>query len=512
MNEGTCVSESRRNQSSATVLSQATLSRLPDDVARARYDRTALTPGIVHIGVGHFHRAHQALAIDRLLELGLARDWAICGAGIMSDAERMASIMREQDCLYTLVEKDNDGSTHARVIGSIIDYIDGVADPEALIERLANEQTRIVTLTITEGGYNFDQTTGEFLEDDSAICADLQPGASPVTVFGFVIEALARRRSRGIPGFTILSCDNIQHNGDVAARAFLRFAELMDSDLASWMRDHVSFPNSMVDRITPGTTEQDVVDVEMLIGMRDAWPVVSEPFFQWVVEDTFPYGRPPLEEVGVQMVADVEPYEEMKIRILNGGHQVLCYFGFLSGFTYVHEAAADPAVGALMAAYMRTEALPTLHPVADIDFNDYVASGVRRFQNPAIKDTLARICAFTSDRIPKFLLPVVRDQLRSGGRIELSAGAVASWARYAEGVDETGEPIEIVDQLADDLIPLARRQRHDPLAFLSNRAVFGDLVDDERFRAAYLAALESLLTQGARTTTRTLLAALPATS
>jgi len=486
-------------------LAERNLALLSDDVERPHYVRSTLTPGIVHIGVGHFHRAHQALAIDRLLELGLAQDWAICGAGIMPDGERMADVMREQECLYTLVEKDNDGSTRARVIGSIVDYIDGNADPQALIERLAHEHTRIVTLTVTEGGYNFDQTTGEFLEDDPVIRADLQPGSSPVTVFGFVTEALARRRSRGLPGFTILSCDNIQHNGDVAARSFVRFAELADTDLAAWMREHVSFPNSMVDRITPGTTGQDIADVQMQIGLHDAWPVVAEPFFQWVVEDSFPYGRPPLEEVGVQMVADVEPYEEMKIRVLNGGHQVLGYFGFLSGFTYVHEAASDPAVGELMAAYMRTEALPTLQPVPGTDLSEYVASAIRRFQNPAIQDTLARICSFTSDRIPKFLLPVVRDQLRSGGPIALSAGAVASWARYAEGFDEAGTPFEIDDQLATELIQLARSQRDDPLAFLSNRMIFGDLVEDERFTSAYLRALESLVAQGAQATARSLL-------
>lgn len=494
------------------VLSQATLGDLPGDVGRPGYDRSAVTPGIVHIGVGHFHRSHQALVIDRLLALGLAQDWAICGAGIMPADGRMAAVMRDQDCLYTLVEKDNDGSTQSRVIGSIVDYIDGRADPEALVERLADERTRIVTLTITEGGYNFDQTTGEFIEDEPRVLADLssgESGAPPVTVFGFVTEALSRRRARGLAPFTVLSCDNIQHNGVVAARVFLRFAELKDPDLATWMREHVRFPNSMVDRITPGTTAENIADVERHLGVHDAWPVVCEPFFQWVVEDDFPLGRPPFEEVGVQMVADVDPYEAMKIRILNGGHQVLCYFGFLSGHTYVHEAAADPAVGGLMAAYMQTEAVPTLRPVPGVDLAEYVRSGVHRFQNPAIKDTLARICALTSDRIPKFLIPVVRDQLRAGGRIELSAGAIASWARYAEGVDESGNPIEVVDELADVLIPIALTQRENPRAFLENRAVFGDLVDDDRFRTAYLAALESLFDRGAHATAAALLADVP---
>ncbi len=491
-------------------LKQSTLEDLPPNVARPKYDRATLTQGIVHIGVGHFHRAHQALAIDRLLNKGLARDWAICGTGIMASDNRMAEVMHKQDCLYTLIEKYNDGSTKARVIGSIVDYISGWKDPEALLARLASPTTRIVTLTITEGGYNFDQNTGGFIEGNPDVLADLMPGALPVTVFGFVVEALRRRRDHGIPPFTILSCDNIQHNGDVASRMFRRFAELKDPGLAAWITKNVRFPNSMVDRITPGTMEQDIDDVESLIGLHDEWPVVAEPFFQWVIEDTFTMGRPPFEEAGVQMVDRVEPYEAMKIRILNGGHQTLAYFGSLSGHTYVHEAALDPLIGALLQAYMQTEAVPTLQPVPDVDLDEYVLSGIHRFQNPTIKDPLSRICAYTSDRIPKFLLPVVVDQLRTGGSIVLSAAVVASWARYAEGSDELGNSINVVDQLVDELVPIARSQRENRLAFIENRSLFGDLVENQRFRDSYLAALESLIDKGARETVAGLLAEAPA--
>ena len=481
-------------------LKQETLANLPPAVSKPSYNRTAVKKGIVHIGVGHFHRSHQALAIDRLLNKGLASDWAICGAGIMPSDDRMAKVMLEQDCLYTLVEKDNDGSMQTRVIGSIVEYIAGKKDPEFLLQKLANPETRIVTLTITEGGYNFDQTTGEFIDNNPDVLADLMPGATPVTVFGFVVEALRRRRDSGFPPFTILSCDNIQHNGDVASRMFRRFAELKDPGLAAWIKDNVRFPNSMVDRITPATLDQDIEAVESLIGLHDEWPVIAEPFFQWVIEDNFSMGRPPFEEAGVQMVDDVEPYEAMKIRILNGGHQTLAYFGFLGGHTYVHEAASDPLIGGLLKSYMQTEAVPTLKPVPGVDLQEYVLSGVRRFQNPTIKDPLSRICAFTSDRIPKFLLPVVTDQLRMDGSIVLCAAVVASWARYAEGSDEAGKPIDVVDQLAEELVPIAQSQRANRLAFIENRALFGDLVDNERFREHYLSALDSLIETGANRT------------
>lgn len=486
------------------LLSDATVQGLPLTVARPTYDRSKLKAGIVHIGVGHFHRSHQALAMDRLFSKGLALDWAICGAGIMPNDQRMLRVMSAQDCLYTLVQKNSDGTVDARVIGSIVDYLYGPDDPEALVEKLSSPDTKIVSLTITEGGYNFDQVTGEFIESNPDVQADLAPGSLPRTVFGYVTEALSRRRARGIPAFTVLSCDNIQQNGEVTSRVFRAFAALRDPALASWITEFVRFPNSMVDRITPGTTEQDVDDVASLIGMRDGWPVVAEPFFQWVVEDTFTMGRPPYEEADVQMVVDVEPYEVMKIRLLNGGHQTLAYFGLLSGHTYVHEAASDPVLERLLRMYMELEAVPTLPPVPGVDVAQYVDSGIRRFQNPEIKDTLSRICAYTSDRIPKFLLPVVFHQLKTGGPIQLSAAVVASWARYAEGLDEDGNPIEVVDQLLDEITAAAGAQRARPLAFIENRNLFGNLVEDERFRNAYLTALNSIFERGAHQTVSTL--------
>ena len=464
------------------------------------YDRSMVTTGIVHFGVGGFHRAHQAMVIDELMNEGKALDWGICGVGVLPVDARMKHVMESQDCLYTLVEKHADGSRSARVIGSIVEYLFAPDDPEAVIEKLASRATRIVSLTVTEGGYNFNQQTGEFDETNPGVVADLVENAAPSTVFGLVVEALIRRKGRGIPPFTIMSCDNIQGNGDVARKMFSAFAELRDPAVAEWMRRSVAFPNSMVDRITPVTTTDDIAEIAARFDIHDQWPVVCEPFFQWVVEDNFPQGRPPLEEARVQVVEDVEPYELMKLRLLNASHQGMCYFGYLSGYRYAHEAAADPAIAAFLLGYMDDEATPTLKPVPGIDLDGYKRTLIERFANPEVRDTLARLCAESSDRIPKWLVPVIREQLATGGEIVRSAAIVASWARYAEGVDELGEPIDVVDRLKDTLVPLAQSQHQHPLAFISNESLFGSLAREPRFVAAYEHALLSLFTHGAHAT------------
>ena len=314
------------------------------------------------------------------------------------------------------------------------------------------------------------------------------------------VEALARRRDRGVPPFTVMSCDNIPGNGSVARRSFAAFAALRDPELADWVRTAVSFPDSMVDRITPVTTDADREEVSRRYGVEDRWPVVCEPFTQWVLEDAFGHGRPPWEDAGVQLVEDVEPYELMKLRLLNASHQALCYFGHLAGYRLVHEVAQDPLFADFLLAYMTDEGSPTLPPVPGIDLDAYRRELVARFSNDQVKDTVARLCAESSDRIPTWLLPVVRENLAAGRPVRLSAAVVASWARYAEGVDEQGEPIEVVDRLREPLMRAAARHREDPLAFLRDRSLFGDLVDEPRFVEAYTAALEALHRVGARAT------------
>lgn len=451
------------------------------DIPVPTYDRCQIGIGIAHFGVGGFHRAHQAMYIDRLLNAGLARDWGICGVGVLPGDQQMRDALRDQDHLYTLILKRPDGTREPRVIGSLVDFRYAPEDPDAVIELLADPATRIISLTITEGGY--------------------QPPLS--AVFGLVAEGCDRRRGRGLPSPTIVSCDNIVGNGDVARHAFTSYAERINPELAQWMRETTRFPNSMVDRITPVTTPDVAQRLEAEYGVRDARPVVAEPFAMWALEDDFADGRPPLDRAGVQLVDDVAPYEAMKLRLLNAGHQGLCYFGYLSGYRLVHEAAQDPEIAEFLVRYLDSEAMPTLTPIPGLA--EFRGELLPRFANTHVRDTIARLCADSSDRIPKWLLPVVHDNLRTGGPVRLSAAIVASWARYAEGSDEQGRPIEVSDRLADTLVPIARSQRDDPDAFLANRLVFGDLIDAPRFREAYRWALDCLHRRGARATLQALL-------
>lgn len=472
------------------------------------YDRSAVTASIVHFGVGGFHRAHQAMYLDKLAADHGNLDWGICGVGVMPSDARMAQVMSAQDCLFTLVLKDTDGSWTPRVIGSMVKYLFAPDDPEAVIETMASEQVRIVSLTVTEGGYNFNQVTGEFDAENPSVKADLVRGAVPATTFGLVVEALARRRERGLAPFTVMSCDNIQGNGHMAAKMFTAFARLRDPELGEWVAESVAFPNSMVDRITPVTTDADRAAVAERFGIVDGWPVVCEPFTQWVLEDNFTAGRPALEDVGVQVVADVEPYELMKLRLLNASHQALAYFGHLAGYRLVHDVCRDPLFADFLLAYMEREATPTLAPVPGIDLDAYRHQLIARFSNAEVRDTVARLAAESSDRIPKWLVPVIRANLDAGREVPLSAAIVASWARYAEGVDEQGEPIEVVDRLADTVKAAAAAQSSDPLAFVRNVDLFGDLADRPAFAGPYLVALDSLHAVGARATLEKLVAEL----
>jgi mannitol 2-dehydrogenase len=483
-----------------TALCMQALPTVRETVPGPEYDRDEVAVGIVHLGVGGFHRAHQAMYLDRLMQQGKGLEWGICGVGVLPQDRRMAEAMAAQDCLYTLVVKHPDGHLEPRVIGSMVQYLLAPDDPEAVVERMAAPTTRIVSLTITEGGYNVNQVTGEFDAADEDVQHDLAARSAPRTAFGLVVAALVRRRERGVPPFTVMSCDNIQGNGDVARRMFGAYATLRDPELGQWLEQQVHFPNSMVDRITPVTSDADRELLEQRFGLRDAWPVVCEPFTQWVLEDSFAGDRPPLEDVGVQLVEDVEPYELMKLRLLNASHQALAYLGYLSGYRYAHEVCQDPLFVRFLLGYMDDEATPTLEPVPGVDLGDYKHTLIERFANPEVRDTLARLCAESSDRIPTWLVPVIRSQLARGGDIARSALVVASWARYAEGVDEQGAPIEVVDRRRDRVRAAAQRQRQDPAAFLADRELFGDLVDDTRFVEAYTAALASLHGRGARAT------------
>lgn len=486
-------------------LSDEILGNLPKDVEVPAYDRSKITPGIIHFGVGGFHRSHQAFTIDNLLAQGLAQDWGIIGVGLLKSDERMLAALEPQNSLYTLVTKFPNGQMSYRVIGSIISYLYAPQDPQAILDILINPTIRIVSLTITEGGYCFDPVTGEFDPTAPGVCVDLQGADMPVSAFGFIVEGLRLRRDLGIAPFTVQSCDNIQSNGDVAKKMITEFAKFKNPELVEWIALNVAFPNAMVDRITPATSPEDISRTSMKLGVEDRWPVPCEPFFQWVLEDHFPLGRPPFEEANVQMVNEVEPYELMKLRLLNASHQGLCFFSRLIGYNYVHEAMEDPLIVELLQRYMDAEATPTLLPVPGVDLVEYKAQLIERFSNRYILDTTTRLAAESSDRIPKFLLPVVHELLEANLSVRLSAAIIASWARYAEAIDEQGKTLDVVDPLKEKLIAIAKTQRVRPAAFIENESIFALLAQDPRFSAPYLLALKSLHSDGVQKMLRNIL-------
>ena len=455
-------------------LRQAELARLPAGVPAPRYDRRALASAIVHMSVGGFHRAHQAVYLDDLLQRGAAAGWGICGVGLLPQDARMRDVLRAQDCLYTVVERSAAGD-RPRVIGSMREYLLAPDDPAAVIQRMAAPECRIVSLTITEGGYFVNQGTGELDQAHPDLRHDLASPKAPRTAFGLLAEALAQRRARGLAPFTVQSCDNLQSNGQVARRTFLAFLERRDPALRGWVEEHGAFPCAMVDRITPQTTDAHRALVRDRFGIADGWPVVCEPFLQWVVEDVFPLGRPAWERAGVQLVPDVHPYEMMKIRLLNASHQALCYIGLLLGHRHVDQTMTDPDIRRLVEVMMDREVTPLLPPVPGIDLSVYRRTLVERFSNPVLSDQLARIGAETSDRIPKFVLPSIREALARGGPVQALTFTVATWFRtLAVDLDVAGAALPRSDPLLDELTRRARAGGEDPRPLLELRNLFGD--------------------------------------
>lgn len=483
---------------SAIKLNEASLSRLPGNVRVPKYDRHQITNGIVHIGVGGFHRAHQALYLDDYFHQNPSSEWGICGVGLLKLDRRMRDALYSQDCLYTLVERSSEGD-RARVIGAITQYLFAPDSRQAVIDAMATPDCRIVTLTITEAGYYYIEGSGEFDANHPTIQHDLQHPHEPIGVYGFLTAALDRRRQRGLSPFTVLSCDNLQGNGDIARKMLTAFAHLQNPELGKWISDRVTFPNCMVDRITPATTAADLKMVAEQFGIEDAFPVVAEPFIQWVVEDRFCAGRPDLEAVGVQMTDNVHPYEMMKIRLLNASHLLIGYLGTLVGYTYVHEAMADPAIRQAVGRLM-SEVTTTLQPVPGIDLEDYKNTLIQRFANPKIGDRLPRLCLNSAAKIPKFLLGSLRDALQQDGAINYMSLTLAAWFRYLKGEDEQGNPIEIDDPMADILTQRARSGGSNPRLLLDLSEIFGDLPQSSRFVEAVGDYLNSLDKYGVKET------------
>lgn len=486
-------------------LNYASLKRLPPEVAVPAYDRSEIKTGIIHIGPGAFHRAHQAYYTDLYLQQSGIKEWGICVVGLLRSDNKIINILKAQDGLYTLVTAEHDGSIKARVIGSIVEYLFAPENPGVVTEKIANPDIRLITLTITEGGYNFDSNTGEFRVNEPSIQWDLSHPDDPQTVFGFLTRGLKLRKERGIEGLTIQSCDNIQKNGDLLKKMLLAYIKEAEPELTGWIIEHVTFPNSMVDRITPITRQTDIDKLKSVYGIEDAWPVVCEPYIQWISEDKYSNGRPEWESAGVKYVQDVAPYEKMKIRLLNAGHSLLGFTGALHGYTYIYETVNDKLYSTLLRKFMDNEVTPVLDEVPGIDLNKYKDSLIERFGNQNIKDQVARICLQSSAKIPKFLLPTVRDQLKSGGSVFISALVNAAWCRYAEGIDESGKRYVIEDDMKDILHDKALLSHQDNLAFLGIESIFGDLVNSKTFTEAYIRSLNSIYNAGISASVKTIL-------
>ncbi|PDT02924.1 mannitol dehydrogenase [Rhizobium chutanense] len=478
-------------------LSLATLSDAARTAAIPGYDRASLKAGIVHFGVGNFHRAHQAIYLDDLFNAGTDHDWAIVGAGVLPSDAAMRDKLAAQDFLTTVVEQDNN-KTAARVTAPMIDILP-VGDPAAIIARLADPEIRIVSLTITEGGYFID-ASGTFNPAHPAIAADGKSPDTPKTVFGLIVAGLKARKARGIGPFTVMSCDNIPHNGVVTANAVVGTAALSDPGFAEWIRANVAFPNAMVDRITPATGQREIDFLKDNFEIEDNWPVYCEEFKQWVLEDKFTAGRPALEKVGVTFVPDVTPYEHMKIRILNGGHAAIAYPAALMDIHFVHDSMEDPLIRAFLAKLEKDEIIPIVPPVPNTSLTDYFALIEHRLLNPKIADTIPRLAQDGSNRQPKFILPSTLDNLRQGRDVVGLALVSALWCRYFAGKTDSGKDIVFNDASADRLHAAALKAKDDPSAFLAFDDIFGEVAKSDLFRKRFAHALKSLWEKGTRET------------
>ncbi|MEM5440816.1 fructuronate reductase [Serratia marcescens] len=477
---------------------------LPNAVRQPDYDRQALRSRIVHLGFGAFHRAHQALLTDRVLNAH-GGDWGICEVSL-SGGVPLFEALRQQDHLYSVLEKGADGH-QAIVVGAVHESLhrklEGIA---AVLEKLAEPQVAIVSMTITEKGYCIEPGSGRLDRQHSGIVADLAWPHQPQTVPGILVEALRLRRERGLPAFSLLSCDNIPENGHVLRRTVLDLAQVRDPALADWIATAATFPCTMVDRIVPAATPATLDEIAAALGgVRDECAITCEPFIQWVVEDNFTAGRPAWELAGVQLVSDVLPFEHMKLRMLNGSHSFLAYLGYLGGYRYINESMADEYYRRAALRLMLGEQAPTLS-VTGISLPDYAAQLIARFSNPALQHLTWQIAMDGSQKLPQRLLDTVRWHLRHGGDYSGLALGVAGWMRYVGGVDDAGQPIDIRDPLADVLqqtIAATTDDRRRVKGLLALKSVFGEtLAAHAAFTDAVTQAYLSLRDRGARETVK----------
>lgn len=477
-----------------TTIASATL---PKTVQTPRYDRQKLQTRIVHFGFGAFHRTHQALLTDRVLNTQ-GGDWGIGEISLFS-GDTLMSQLRKQDHLYTVLEKGADGN-QAIIVGAVNECLNAKLDSlAAIIEKFCEPQVAIVSLTITEKGYCIDPATGMLDVGNPRIVHDLETPEAPHSAPGILVEALSRRHQRGLPPFTVLSCDNIPDNGHVVKNAVLGMAERRSPALAAWIREHVSFPGTMVDRIVPAATEESLDEITRELGVADPCAISCEPFIQWVVEDNFVAGRPQWEAAGVQMVSDVLPWEEMKLRMLNGSHSFLAYLGYLAGFQHISDCMQDSAFRDAAYRLMMDEQAPTLR-ITDVDLAGYATSLITRFANPALKHKTWQIAMDGSQKLPQRMLAGIRVHLERGSACPLLALGVAGWMRYVSGTDDAGKAIDVRDPLADKIRAAVASSSEEErvMALLSLQEIFAtDLIEQPGFVQAVESAWQRIRQYGA---------------
>ena len=481
------------NQPLTQHLSQLTLAELPEHIDIPNYDRKNLKAGIVHIGVGGFHRAHQAMYINELLKTPGSEQWAICGIGLLENNRGLRDTLVKQDYLYSLVVRHPNGQIDNKVIGSMIDFIFAPENKQTAIDKLAHNDTKIVSLTITEGGYNLHPNTGDLDLTNPDIMHDIASPNDPKTALGYIAAALKVRQANNSPAFTVQSCDNIQHNGAVTRRMLLTLTEKQDPALSQWIEKNVAFPNAMVDRITPVTTKVDTDYVSETFGLIDEWPITCESFSQWVIEDNFSNGRPNWDLAGAQFVQDVTPFEKMKIRLLNAGHSVLGLLGSIHGYSTIDETVSDQDFANYLSAFMDLEVTPLLDELDGIDLVAYKETLIERFSNPNIKDSLARICSESSAKLPKFLIATITENLAVKRDCSLAALVIATWCLYSDKqVNQQQQALDIQDAMQEQLHEYAQQTGSDKLAFLKLSSLFTDLIDQPDFSQLYINAINLL--------------------
>jgi len=473
-------------------LNNENLEQLDSAVTRPNYSRDQAEQGIVHIGVGGFHRSHQAYYTDLLLNISNEQQWSICGVGLMSFDRHIKQAFAKQDNLYSLMMFGNDDDKQVHVVGSITDYLFAPDDPSAVIQKLACESVKIVSLTITEGGYHID-SNGELMTPNADISHDLQHPDQPRTAFGYMAAALALRKERGYKAFTVMSCDNVPHNGDVARKALLAFAAAKDASLYQWISDNVTFPNSMVDRITPTTKLEHKEWLSKTHNIDDDVPVISESFIQWVLEDNFCNGRPSWERVGVQFTADVVPYEKMKISLLNASHTGIAYLGYMADYRLTYEVMDDQYFVKLLNQFMDIDVTPILGQIPGVDLEEYKATLMERFANRACADQIERLCSDGSNKFCKFIVPTINALLVDNKPVDRLALIVASWAVYLKTM-----PVDqINDVMAATLNGVMNLEQDVSATFLGHQDIFGDLIPQSTvFVQAFEHYVERLQQQG----------------